>query len=224
MNRMQEDGRTLTLWELQDSASSMKKALKLERERASYFQSLYDDIRYYAYRYCDPVDSNGESPSVEYQALEILDAKNSYNRRIEKNKEKYVRWTVFLQMVSPKTADILKRRIELRERVEETAFRLAMKEGSKVWEKLEYGRGRSLDDEAKDHLKYLGENFPELFRKSRVKHNYEIDGKMVLMTTSEYEDYQYQKDAAWRKEQQEALRQEFGHHTANESLNALPYR
>lgn len=217
MNRMQEDGRTLTLWELQDSARSMEKALKLEKNKQAYFQSLYDDIRYFANRYCEPATSEGLPPSTEYQALEILDAKESYNRRIARNKEKYIRWTVFLQMLTPGTADILKRRIELKETVDEVALRFAMKEGCKLWEKLEYGRGKSLDAEANDYLTYMRESFPELFKKPQTKGTYEIDGKMVLMTRSDYEDYQFKKIMAEREAFMDSIRQ----NTANEYSNAV---
>lgn len=211
------EGRVLSLWELQDSAKAMQEAVKMEQEREAYFQSLYDDVRYFGYRYSTPEETPGQTPSVEVQALEIIDAKQSYDRRISRKKEKYSRWCIFLEKVSPMTADIFRQLFEMRKPVDQKLLERALREGAKEWESIEDGRGKELDEEAMDYLEYMREHFPYLFRNSARKYKYLIDGEIVSMTLDQHEDYLMQQRFA----EHERIMDDIRHGNANEYSNAL---
>ncbi|MBT2569845.1 hypothetical protein [Planococcus sp. ISL-110] len=182
-----DENRRLSVFELTQSATAMVEALKLEWEREDYYESLCEDIRYYAYRYDDGSGIPGASPATEVQALEILDAKNAYDLRIIKLKEKYSRWRAFLWSIDEGTATTLENYFEKRVELSPEVITKAIQKASRAWEKEENLRARALDYQAKEDYTELCERFPELRRRGMKKFPYLIDGEIVQLTLIDYQ-------------------------------------
>lgn len=188
----------VSTYEMERAAAAKKEYERMERERPAYFKAIYDDIRYYAYRYTDYSDEAGGSPGVEAQVIEIIDRKNTYDLRMARLKEKYERWKDFLGRLDSPSAEILHKRFELRAWVSEPDLTWACQNALKVWTKLEDEREKELDQEVWEHVVEMRERYPELFevrptKKESEKKQYNIDGKIISMLPVEYEAYRQSK-------------------------------
>lgn len=183
---------SLVTWELHQSATALQEAEKLMQNREFYFEMLYEDVRYFAYSY-DVEPTAGENPSVEYQALKIIDSKRVYNKRIEKLKDKFIRWRAFLKHFSKSEADLLQRYFEEGDSIpRETIDRLLIKV-KRVLIASENAREKVLDDVAKEEYReYRKRNQEKLRAKLPVnvgKKQYLINGRFIYMSEEEYADH-----------------------------------
>lgn len=154
----------VSTWEMEQAAAARREYEQMEVERPAYFRAIYDDIRYYAYRYTDYSDEAGGSPSVETQVIEIVDRQNAYDLRIHRLKEKYERWTDFLSQIDEDAAEILTKRFDLQEEVSEIDVTFACQKALDVWIKLSDEREKELDKEVWEHVVEMRKAYPELFR------------------------------------------------------------
>lgn len=183
----------LTVWELQQSATALQEAEKLIQNRELYFEQLYDDIRYFAVRYED-APTLGSNPSVEYQALTIIDSKRAYNRRIEKLKEKFIRWRGFLRGFSKSDADLLRRYFEEGDPIPHDTIKRLLSKAERKLTASEEARGKSLDAEAREQYKEYRKKHPGLDKGKNPTSNvhrkhYMVDGRFIYMSEKEHADH-----------------------------------
>lgn len=193
MSTADEDA-CFTMWELRSGAKALERANRLIDEREYYFESLYDDIRYFAVRYED-APTLGSNPSVEYQACKIIDTKRAYNKRIEGLRDQYGRWREFLHTFDKRDAELLQRYFEDDDPIpNETIQRLLFKAKRKM-ERVEKDREKELNAQAmEEHKKFRQQNVdkfkavtpPDNTNKKHVL----VDGQFHYMTDEEYEAYQ----------------------------------
>lgn len=219
MKVMLQENRAI-LWEMKDAANAQEHARKLEAYRNTYFQDLYHDIIIFSVRYSDVTDERGFNPSVESQALRIIDAKEAYDKRIMKFKIKSYRWQTFIQSLDEETARLLEEQVkrngqELRGRLKRKLEPILAR-----WEDDSRKREKQEEKAAKAQLVYMKKKHPELFEEHSKKRPYLIDGKTVFMTQFDYEWEQRKKEIAEQDAKWERIFAQ-KHHRANETSNAL---
>lgn len=190
----EEENRRITMYELAKNAQAKSEAERMKQERANYFESLYEDVRYYSVR-LDLFTEGSGSPAVDHQALEIIDAKMAYDKRIIKLNERYSRWRGFIQMFDKNESELLRRYFEDGDKIPyETIRRLLFKAG-RMLESYEEARGKAMDHETMEDFKRYRKQFPERFKIYATpfrlevyesKHPYIIDGQLVYMSPEEY--------------------------------------
>lgn len=197
-----EEIRRLSVWDFISGANALQEANRLEEQRSEYFEELYSDIRLHKVRYSDATEPFYESPAVDAQAMEIIDAKDAYDLRIIKLKEKHRRWKVFLQLIDESISSVLIQHFEKGEKVSPHQLRSTLRMASKLWEGEEESREKALDFEAQEKLREFREQFPDLFKaKPRNRFPQLIDGEIQLMTRYEYDRFLY-KEMEARLDQQ----------------------
>lgn len=167
-----EEEQQISLWEMARNAKAMKEALELERKRELYYAELYDDIRLFSIRYADKTDPRGLSPSVEDQALDIIDAKNAYELRISKLKRRHDNWTSFLRSMDTFAADALEQHFEHGVDVSKDSLIPAIEEACKRWNAASNGLGKVLDKQTVAYYEYVKKKYPELFVKKPFRDYY----------------------------------------------------
>ncbi|WP_172373535.1 hypothetical protein [Sporosarcina jiandibaonis] len=192
-----EENRRITMYELAKNAQAKNEANQMKKDRASYFESLYEDIRYYSVR-IDPFREGSGNPAVDYQAMEIIDAKIAYDKRIMKLNERYARWRGFLHKFNKQESDLLRRYFENGDPISyETIRRLLFKAG-RILESSEEARGKAMDQETMEEYREYQKQFPERFKifstqlplqNDESKQQYLINGQFVYMSPEEYEDH-----------------------------------
>lgn len=180
----------VSAFELTQAARSMQESIKMEREREDYFQELYDDIRYFGYRYSDVSDAPGLSPSTESNALDIIDCKQAYDLRIIKLRKRYKRWRAFLQLVDSTTADVLESHFEKGITVKDEVLRQVIRKAVRAWEGMEQARGKEMDEQTREAYEVFRKQYPELFKKRHRTFPHLIDGEIRQLTYFEYEMHQ----------------------------------
>lgn len=209
---MLSDNRLAILWEIKDAANALDQAYKLEAYRNTYFQDLYDDIGLFSVRYADDTDERGASPSVESQALRIIDAKEAYDKRIAKLKTKHDRWQAFLQSLDKNAAELLKTQLKENGKSLDGHIRIVFSRILQQWEKESKAIEIQEEKAAKALARYLRKKHPESFTERPKKRPFLIDGEKVSMTQFDYEWQQQKKE----REAQDAQWEQFLYRKSNE--------
>ncbi|MGO1059345.1 hypothetical protein ACTL32_09485 [Planococcus sp. FY231025] len=145
-----DESLALFAWELSNSAKSLEEASIMRKNRASYFASLYDDIIIHQSRYSDGSDSYFGSPSVEHNAMDIMDKKMAYDTRIAKLMDKYGRFRTFLQQIDSDASRLFRSYFEKGDVLPDENLNAALKRYCSYWDEYDTDRGRMLDEEAWD--------------------------------------------------------------------------
>lgn len=206
----EEENRRITMYELAKNAQAKNEANRMKQNRADYFEILYEDIRFYSVR-LDPFRKGSGNPAVDYQALEIIDAKAAYDKRIIKLDERHSRWRGFLHNFNKQESDLLRRYFEDGDPIPyETIKRLLYKAGS-MFESFEEARGKARDDETKEEFSEYRKQFPERFKTystpiqgDESKQRYLINGQFVSMTPDDYAKH-LEKETSERNQLYERL-------------------
>lgn len=195
-----EEDRRITMYELAKNAHAGYEAERMIQARTDYFASLYDDIRFFSVK-IDPFAEGSGSPAVEVQALDILDTKQAYDRRIVKLQERYSRWKGLLSSFNEHEADLLKRYFEEGDKIPLHTIERVLKKAGKQFEDEEALRGRSLDARAMRQYReqYQSETRAKSPSVNEGKQQYLIRGRFVYLSPEEYKEHQEKEAARMRR-------------------------
>jgi len=190
----QEETENILMQDVHQAAQSLNAALKMERERLEYFESLYD----FSYGVSNLTEEPVYLGSTESKALYIIDQKQAYEMRIGKLKERYSRFKGLVRGLPNNDKRMITNYFEHGHKVDYDELRACINRVSKYMEEAEEAREKALDHEAAQ--KYAVERKMQRIEKSRAsikenegKKQYLINGRFEYMTDKEYQLYQQQE-------------------------------
>lgn len=105
-------------WQLFHLAQALTRAKRLEKHREDFYEELYESILYPTVHYDKEFTGNMGNPSVDTQAIKIIEAKERYNRKIQREYDRHVRWRELLEWASDKDRLIMIRYFEKKKSVQ----------------------------------------------------------------------------------------------------------
>ncbi|MGE7667384.1 hypothetical protein ACQKMN_16920 [Ureibacillus composti] len=191
----EEERDRVLMYDLFQGAQALRLAEKLERERDQYCEELYQ----FSYGVCS-YDSEGapyltKTDSIVFQ---IIDLKDSYDKRIKKLKKRYNAFRSLLSTLTEEDSQILRDYFERGRKVEYEFLRACIGRVRKPIESYQKTQEKQLDAEAMDAFKEqrrlkrendIKEQQEEQKQLSIGKKHCLINGEFVYLTEEEYEDY-----------------------------------
>ncbi|MBE1557003.1 hypothetical protein [Sporosarcina limicola] len=96
----------LNEWQLSHLSQALTRAKRLEKQRADFHQELYDTVLYPTVHYDKEFTGNGGSPVTDIQAIKIIEAKERYERLIQKEYKAHRRWESVLEWIDERDRPI----------------------------------------------------------------------------------------------------------------------
>lgn len=192
------EDRHLNLYDLRKLAQSGKEADRLLKQRESYFESLYDDIRYGYIPFGDFLtEERALTADTASQAIEIAENKAVYDKRIIKAQERYRRWRTMLQQLPAGEARIMEGYFERGEQIEDDeANQLAIRLAEQYGVELEDVENKKEKDSL-EVLKQINAKEKKNTKTLQIRQTnnelYLIRGEFVEMTVGEYQAYNQQQ-------------------------------
>lgn len=177
-------------WQLFYLAQSLTRAKQLEKHREEWFESLYETIIYPSAQ-LDPMLERGSNPSTEAQAIRIIDLKERYDGKVQREYDRHVRWNRLLEWVNDNDRIILIRYFQKKKSVHPKIINRIL---TSIERKLDAEEKRiegERDKEAQKDFQAFMQN-KRTFKKvipspvEETKRKYLIGGKFVYMTEEEY--------------------------------------
>lgn len=100
--------RNITEWQLYFLAESLTRAKRLEKQREEFHEELYETIIYPSVQ-LDQSLERVHSHATDSQAIRIVEAKERYDRKIQREYERFLRWQDLLTWVEPQEKILLVR-------------------------------------------------------------------------------------------------------------------
>ena len=188
----------VTEWQLFHLAKALTRAKRLEKQRADFHEELYETIICSSVS-LDELNPQMMSSATDTQAIRIIEAKERYDRLIQSEYDRHVRWRQLLEWVGDNDRLIMIRYFEKKKSVQPKIINRLL---SKIEKRLDQQEKRTEQERTEkstaDFRAY--QEATKAFRKVREpteeledKQQYLINGRFVYMTPEEYETYAKEK-------------------------------
>lgn len=190
-------------WQLFHIAQALTRAKRLEKNREVFHEELYSMIHTPTVQYGhehEPSNIGGlGTKSVESQAIRIIELKERYDKKIQVEYDRHVRWRNLLEWLDNNEKHIMIRYFEKKKSVQPKIINRLL---SKIEKQLDLEEKR-IEQERTEQSTAEFRIYQELtkaFRKTSVptesedKQQYIINGQFVYMTQDEYTDHSLQKN------------------------------
>lgn len=187
------ESKGMTEWQLFHLAQALTRAKRLEKHREEFHEELYECIVYPSVQ-LDWLEQSVNA-ATDAQALKIINMKERYDRKIQREYTRYIRWQDLLSWVSDHDKEILVRYFQKKKHVHYKIInRILTSIESKLNEeerRFEYEQDQEAQAEFKAYMKNK-----RAFKKvtsspvKEAKRNYLIDGQFVSLTEEEYAAHQ----------------------------------
>lgn len=108
----------ITEWQLFHLAEALTRAMRLEKHREDFHKELYQAILYPTVHYDREFTGNMGSPAVDVQAIRIIELKERYDRKIQGEYDRHVRWRRLLEWADDNDRLIMIRYFEKKKSVQ----------------------------------------------------------------------------------------------------------
>ncbi|MBD7985319.1 hypothetical protein H9649_12035 [Sporosarcina sp. Sa2YVA2] len=187
-------------WQLFHLSQALTRAKRMEKYRADFFEELYESIVYPSVNldYNNPVM---HSAKVDIQAIRIIQLKERYDKKIQQEYEKHLRWKDLLAWAIETDEHLLIRYFQKRDYLEPTiVMRLLRRLEVRIHDE-EFTLEKERDDLAKETYKIHRKDFHDKYAvKIPLDHvdkqQYLINGQFVYMTPEEYAEDKVNRKAA----------------------------
>lgn len=186
----------LVTWDLFFIANAYTRAKHLEKNRSCFHKKLYEAIIIPAIRYGDEYEP-GRNPSTDNQAIRIIELKERYERKIQKEYERFNCWENFLNNIeNEKDRFILIRYFQKNKFVDHTVIESLLERLRGEYQKMSVQIVQKRNIKAREELKEISKDFPKspfipLVNENEGKHEYLVAGQFVYMTEKEYNERIY---------------------------------
>lgn len=183
----------LVAWDLSFIANAYTRAKRLEVNRSCFHKELYEAIIIPAIRYGDDYVP-GRNPSTDAQAIRIIELKERYERKIEKEYERFNCWENFLNNVkSDKDRFILIRYFQKNKFVGEMVIESLLERLCEEYQNMNVQIVQNRNIKAREELKVILSDFPKstfipLENEHEGKKEYLIAGEFLYFTDQEYNE------------------------------------
>lgn len=185
------DDRGVLKWQLFHLAQSFTRAKRMEKHRSEWFESLYESIVYPSVNldYNNPVM---HSAKVDNQAIRIIGLKERYDKKMQQEYEKHLRWKDLLAWAGESDKHLLIRYFQKKKYLEPHIVLSLLKRLEERIEHEEFMMDMEGNERAKEEFKIHRKDFHDKYM-SKVpldgsgKQQYLVNGKFVYMTPEEYE-------------------------------------
>ena len=178
-------------WQIFHLSQALTRAKRMEKHRAEWFEELYESIVYPSVNldYNNPVM---HSAKVDNQAIRIIGLKERYDKKVQQEYEKHLRWKDLLAWAGESDKHLLIRYFQkkkylephivlslltrLHERIEHEEFMMEMEGNERAKEEFKIHR-KDFADKYAERVPLDGMN----------KKQYLVNGEFVYMTPEEYE-------------------------------------
>lgn len=209
------DNETLNFdaWQLMHIAQALTRAKRLEALRTAFHKELYACIRWSTTTF-DKLEPRQGSVSTDLQAIKIIEAKERYEKKIQNEYDKYIRWQCFLQLANPHDQGIMVRYFQKKKYVRPEAIKSLLFRLKDTLEGQETQIEKERADQAKkDHHEFL--RTTKITKMPKRKISIFEDGRWRLVDPDEYEREQQRKRfEEQREEMRRYFREEFYHKDA----------
>lgn len=200
----------LLKWQISHIAHGLTRAKRLEKHRADFFEELYESIVYPSAN-LDYNNPSTHSAKVDNQAIRIIELKERYDKKVQKEYEKHFRWKDLLTIAQEKDRYIMVRYFQKKKYVEPHIIMGLLDRLEECIEHEEFMLEKEKEEQAKEAYKSHRNDFFDKYRVKPLidnsdKQMYLIGGRSVYMTTEEYQahlDEQEAKRLAFDKRMQE---------------------
>lgn len=190
----QEEQQNIVMYDLYLGSQSLKLAIKMQRERQEYFESLYE----FSYGVMNLAEEFVYRGNTESEAINIIVLKETYDLKITKLKERYSRFRGVLRGLNENDSNLLRNYFENGYKVEYEELRACISRLSSYLNEQEEARGKSLDAEAME--KYIEDrkagriaNSKSIAKQNEGKQQYLIDGKFIYMDDNSHKALKQQE-------------------------------
>jgi len=176
-------------WQLFHLAAALTRAKRLEAQREAFHEELYDCIVYSRVHYDREITGGGVSPATDVQAIKIIESKERYERLIQNEYDRSVRWRVILSGLKGNDRLVAIRYFEKKKFVQPSIInRLVRKMGNQI-EREE----RTIEKERNVHAAEAYTAYQDRTEAFRVTlpptKSYLISGDFKKLSESQYEEY-----------------------------------
>ena len=185
------DKHDIIRWQIFHLSQALTRAKRMEKHRADWFASLYDSIVYPSVNldYNNPVM---HSAKVDNQAIRIIGLKERYDKKMQQEYEKHLRWKDLLAWAGESDKHLLIRYFQKKKYLEPHIVLSLLKRLEERVEHEEFMMDMEGNERAMEEFKEHRKDFHDKYM-SKVpldgadKKQYLVNGKFVYMTPEEYE-------------------------------------
>lgn len=202
-----QDRHNITKWQIFHLSQALTRAKRLEKYREEFHEELYESILYPTVHYDKEFTGNMGSPAVDIQAIRVIELKERYDRRIQREYDRHARWKRLLEWLDNNDKHIMIRYFEKKKSVQPKIINRLL---SKIEKRLDQEE-KCIEHERMEQSTAEYRVYQELtraFRKTRAptnsvehedKQQYIINGRFVYMTEQEHADHLLQEKESKRK-------------------------
>lgn len=194
-----QENKNDVMWRLSYFAKALTRAKRLESLRKEFHQELYDAIILPSVRYADDYQK-GRNPNTDAQAIRIIESKERYERKIQKEYQLADIWQMILaEWVNEIERLLLIRYFKKEKPVSYSVIRKIIKRIKPKLDALEIKTLGERNQQAQGEFEefrrlnddlFVSKTKPSFLEDSTKKHPVLVDGRFVFLTDGEFERHQ----------------------------------